>query len=72
MLWMFFKDSDQVARHTLRHTAITHLVQAGFDLPAIKRISGHKTLAMVKRYAHASDEHIKAIMNKLDIQYRTA
>ncbi|WP_202944828.1 tyrosine-type recombinase/integrase [Nitrosospira multiformis] len=30
-------------RHTLRHTAITHLVQAGVDLPTVKRISGHKT-----------------------------
>jgi integrase len=45
-------DPDQVVRHTLRHTAITHLVQAGVDLPTVKRISGHKTLIMVERYAH--------------------
>jgi site-specific recombinase XerD len=25
----------QVVRHTLRHTAITHLVQAGVDLPTV-------------------------------------
>ena len=36
---------NEVVRHTLRHTAITHLVQAGVDLPTVKRISGHKTLA---------------------------
>ena len=35
---------EDVVRHTLRHTAITHLVQAGVDLPTVKRISGHKTL----------------------------
>jgi integrase len=35
-------DPDQIVRHTLRHTAITHLVQAGVDLPTVKRISGHK------------------------------
>tara|TARA_Y100000590_G_C15185037_1_gene812739 strand:- start:73 stop:309 length:237 start_codon:yes stop_codon:yes gene_type:complete len=29
----------EVVRHTLRHTAITHLVQAGVDLPTVKRIS---------------------------------
>jgi integrase len=46
-------DPKQVVRHSLRHTAITHLVQAGVDLPTVKRISGHKTLAMVERYAHA-------------------
>jgi integrase len=63
-------DPDQVVRHTLRHTAITHLVQAGVDLPTVKRISGHKTLIMVERYAHANGEHIKAAMDKLDHRYR--
>ncbi len=53
---------SEVVRHTLRHTAITHLVQAGVDLPTVKRISGHKTLAMVERYSHQSGEHIQAAM----------
>ena len=60
----------QVVRHTLRHTAITHLVQAGVDLPTVKRISGHKTLAMVERYSHQNGDHIKAAMDKLDSRYR--
>lgn len=63
-------DTKQVVRHTLRHTAITHLVQAGVDLPTVKRISGHKTLAMVERYAHQSGAHLAAAMNKLDERYR--
>jgi len=29
--------------------AITHLVQAGVDLPTVKRISGNKTMIMVER-----------------------
>jgi integrase len=58
-------DPKQVVRHTLRHTAITHLVQAGVDLPTVKRISGHKTLTMVERYAHQNGEHIQAAMEKL-------
>lgn len=65
-------DPDEVVRHTLRHTAITHLVQAGLDLPTVKRISGHKTLIMVERYAHANGAHIKAAMDKLDERYREA
>ncbi len=36
----------QIVPHTLRHTGITHSVQAGVDLPRVKRISGHKTLIM--------------------------
>lgn len=63
-------DPNQVVRHTLRHTAITHLVQAGVDLPTVMRISGHKTLTMVERYAHANGEHIQAAMDKLQNRYQ--
>jgi len=59
-------DPGEVVRHTLRHTAITHLVQAGVDLPTVKRISGHKTLAMVERYSHQNGEHIQVAMEKLE------
>lgn len=57
-------------RHTLRHTAITHLAHAGVDLPTVKRISGHKTLAMVERYAHQNGAHIAAATDKLEAAYR--
>lgn len=59
-------DPDEITPHTLRHTAVTHLVQAGVDLPTVQRISGHKTLAMVARYAHQSGAHIEAAMARLE------
>ena len=59
-------DPDQITPHTLRHTAVTHLVQAGVDLPTVQRISGHKTLSMVARYAHQSGSHIEAAMDRLE------
>ena len=62
----------EVVRHTLRHTAITHLVQAGVDLPTVQRISGHKTLQMVVHYSHQNGEHIQTAMDKLDQRYRTS
>ena len=65
-------DLEKVVRHTLRHTAITHLVQAGVDLPTVKRISGHKTLAMVERYAHANGAHIQDAMDKLENRLQIA
>lgn len=58
-------DPTQVVRHTLRHTAITHLVQAGVDLPTVKRISGHQSLVMVERYSHQSGAHINTAMDAL-------
>jgi len=63
-------DPKQVVRHTLRHTAITHLVQAGVDLPTVQRISGHKTLQMVARYSHQNGEHIQAAMDLLEKRYK--
>lgn len=59
-------DPDQITPHTLRHTAVTHLVQAGVDLPTVQRVSGHKTLSMVARYAHQSGSHIEAAMDRLE------
>jgi integrase len=64
-------DPKVVVRHTLRHTAITHLVQAGVDLPTVKRISGHKTLQMVERYSHQNGAHIEAAMDKLEQRYNS-
>ena len=55
----------EVTPRTLRHAAITHLVQSGVDLPTVQRISGHKTLAMVARYSHQSGEHIASAMGRL-------
>jgi len=56
----------QVTPHVLRHTAISHLVMAGVDLPTVGRISGHKTLAMVQKYSHRNGEHIQAALSKLE------
>jgi site-specific recombinase XerD len=50
--------------------AITHLVQAGVDLPTVKRINGHNTLAMVERYTHANGDHIQSSTDKLEGRLR--
>lgn len=51
-------DPATVTPHTMRHSAITNLVQSGADLATIQRISGHKTLSMVMRYTHVHGQHI--------------
>jgi site-specific recombinase XerD len=66
-----YKFALATVRHTLRHTAITHLVQAGVDLPTVKRISGHKNLSMVERYSHQNGSHIQAAMDKLSERYKS-
>jgi integrase len=58
-------DPAAITPHVMRHTAITRLVEAGVDLPTIQRISGHKTLAMVLRYAHVHGRHIDQAIRAL-------
>lgn len=65
-------DPAKVTPHVLRHTAITGLVHAGVDLPTIQKISGHKTLAMVLRYTHLSDDHVDQAVAKLDTTFPDA
>jgi len=63
-------DATEVSPHVMRHTAISHLVQAGVDLPTIKLISGHHSIQMVERYSHQDGNHIKAAMDKLAKRYQ--
>ncbi len=62
-------DPVKVTPHVMRHTAITTLVQAGVDLPTIKAISGHKTLAMVERYTHVHGPHIDHAIKALGLGF---
>ncbi len=59
-------DRRKVCRHTLRHTAITHLVQAGVDLPTVQRFSGHRSIHMVFRYSHQSKDHLHWALDQME------
>lgn len=43
--------------HDLRHCTASYLLMNGASLSVIAEILGHKTLQMVKRYAHLSEDH---------------
>ena len=55
--------------HDLRHTYASHLVMNGTDLPTIKELLGHKSLAMVERYSHLSPEHKRKAVETLDATF---
>lgn len=48
---------DRVVLHSTRHTAVTKMLKGGANLAQAAAVSGHQTLAMLKRYEHlaASD-----------------
>jgi integrase len=62
-------DPAKVVRHTMRHTVISHLIEARVDVTTIKKISGHKTTAMVERYAHVSNRHVQEAQDLLSVSY---
>lgn len=51
--------------HDLRHTAASYLAMNGAGLREIADILGHKTLAMVQRYAHLTEDHKSAVINRM-------
>jgi len=57
---------DDFRFHDLRHCAASYLAMSGASLSEIAEILGHKTLAMVKRYAHLSDSHKHAVIDRMN------
>ena len=52
--------------HDLRHCTASYLAMNGASLAEIAEILGHKTLSMVKRYAHLSDGHVSNVVASMN------
>lgn len=52
--------------HDLRHSAASYLAMSGASLAEIAEILGHKTLQMVKRYAHLSEAHTSRVVARMN------
>lgn len=52
--------------HDLRHSAASYLAMNGASLAEIAEVLGHKTLQMVKRYAHLSEAHTSAVVASMN------
>jgi integrase len=54
--------------HDLRHCTASYLAMNGASLAEIAEVLGHKTLTMVKRYAHLSDGHVSNVVASMNIK----
>jgi integrase len=52
--------------HDLRHTCASYLAMNGASLAEIAEVLGHKTLQMVKRYAHLSQAHVARVVERMN------
>ncbi len=50
--------------HDLRHSCASYLAMNGATTVEIAAVLGHKTLVMVKRYSHLSDEHVRGVVER--------
>jgi integrase len=55
-----------VSLHTLRHTFISRLVQAGRPLPEVAALACHRDIKMTLRYAHLAPSHLRAGIQALE------
>ncbi len=55
--------------HDLRHTCASYLAMTGATTAEIAAVLGHKTLAMVKRYAHLSDQHTSSVLERMNKKF---
>ena len=53
--------------HDFRHTAITNMRKAGANISVIMAISGHKSMAMFKRYNRVDLNDGREAMRKLEV-----
>ena len=52
--------------HDLRHSAASYLAMNGASMAEIAEVLGHKTLQMVKRYAHLSEMHTAGVVASMN------
>lgn len=66
-----FKDAElqDFKFHDLRHTAASYLAMSGATLVELSQILGHKTIQMVKRYAHLCENHTASIVDKMSKKF---
>ncbi|HLG95511.1 MAG TPA: tyrosine-type recombinase/integrase [Bryobacteraceae bacterium] len=53
--------------HSLRHTALTRLGEAGADAFTIMRIAGHSSITISQRYVHPSNDAMELAFERLEL-----
>ncbi len=59
-------DIEDFHFHDLRHTAASYLAMNGATLAEIAEVLDHRTLAMVRGYAHPIDAHASVVAEKMN------
>jgi len=58
--------TGDVTIHTLRHTALSRMIEHGLDDHTVMSISGHSSTRMLERYTHPTVERKRAALETFD------
>lgn len=57
---------DDFRFHDNRHTCASYLAMNNASMPELAAVLGHRTLEMVKRYAHLSEQHTLGVVERMN------
>jgi len=64
--------SEEFVLHSLRHTCLTRLGEAGADAFTIMKLAGHSSVTISQRYVHPSPESVELAFDRLETLNRKA
>jgi integrase len=54
--------------HDLRHEGTSRLFEAGFEIPQVALVTGHKDWKMLRRYTHLKPQHLHIVAKSLPMK----